>query len=451
VVNYNDIKDLSVEELIRLSQKYFEITEYTEAERILCELLDLDSGNPQALFLLGKIYSKMERKGLAETLFRRSLESSPTRSEIWGSIGNSIDPYFRGEEAEKYLRKAIQLNPENEAALVNLSNTLCLNGRFQEAKEVAKTAIDFQPESIAGHDNYGMACLALGEWSEGWDNVEWALGHGYRPETQFGDEDRWEGEKGKDVICYSLQGLGDEILYGSCLPDLIEDCGHVILECDPRLEGLFRRSFPEISVYGTRKRQASWPNDHTWDARVSNDTLPRFYRRSLEEFPGVPFLKADPVRRLQWKAVLDSISDRPKIGISWKGGGKLTARRKRSVDVELFESLSEIGDLIDLSYDKNDHKGVKIHQWDHATLTDNYDDTAGLVAELDAVVSVCTGVIHLAGALGKSCHVLVPEVPSWRYATEMPWYDSVKLHRNKGDWKSLINQVKDDLIGELND
>lgn len=444
MINYNDIKDLSHEELIKLAQGYITAEEPGEVERILCELLDEDSGHPQALFILGKVYSKMQRKGLANTLFRRALERAPERSEVWGSVGNTIDPYVDAQEAEKYLLKALQLNPENESACVNLSNTYTIDNQFEKGVEYAKRALEIQPESIAGHDNLGMSYLALGEWAKGWDGVEWALGHGFRPETQYGDEDRWDGKPGQRVICYGMQGIGDEILYGSCLPDLIRDCEEVILDCDPRLEGLFRRSFPDAHVYGTRKRKAGWPNKHEWDARVAIDTLPRFYRREWEDFPGEPFLKADPVRQLQWKVVLDSISDRPKIGIGWMGGGKMTARKRRSIDVRLFEPLLEVGDLIDLEYEKHDHKGMEIHQWDHATLTGNYDDTAALVSQLDYIVTVPTAIVHAGGGLGIPTYVLKPEKPSWRYAPDrMAWYNSVDLIPFYESWENSIQTIKE--------
>ena len=440
MVNYKELKDLGAEELINLAHKYLSVEDYNNTERILCELLDLEPTHSQGLFMLGKLYKRMERAGVAETLYRRALEGDPLRPEIWCAIGSAIDSYINAEESIKYLKKALQLNPEYETALVNLSNAYSLDAQYEKALEVAKRAVELHPESVAAHDNLGMAYLALGEWGKGWDGCEWALGHGYRPETQYGDEDRWDGMGGQTVICYGMQGIGDEILYGSCIPDLMNDC-EVIIDCDYRLEGLFRRSFP-CSVYGTRKRSAEWPNNHTWDARVAIDTLPGFYRREWEDFPGKPFLKADPVRRLQWRTVLDSISDRPKIGIAWTGGGKLTARKRRSIDLELFKPLMAIGDLVDLEYEKRDHKGMEIHQWDHATLTDNYDDTAALVAELDFVVTVCTAVVHLSGGLGVPCYVLKPEKPSWRYAPDtMPWYDSVELIEFEDKWENSIEKV----------
>jgi ADP-heptose:LPS heptosyltransferase len=106
----------------------------------------------------------------------------------------------------------------------------------------------------------------------------------------------------------------------------------------------------------------------------------------------------------------------------------------------------EIGDLIDLEYEKRDHKGFEIHQWDHATLTDNYDDTAGLVAELDYVVTVCTAIVHLAGGLGVPTYVLKPACPSWRYNPEtFPWYNSVELIPYENSWENSIESVKNTL------
>jgi len=174
-----------------------------------------------------------------------------------------------------------------------------------------------------------------------------------------------------------------------------------------------------------------------------------FYRNQDEDFPGTPFLKACPVRREQWRHTLDSMSDRPKMGIAWNGGGKMTAREHRSMPVELFKDLAEFGDLIDLEYEKKDHKDLDITRFEFATLSDDYDDTAALVAELDYVVTVCTAMVHLCGGLGVPCHVLVPPKPSWRYAyDDMIWYNSVHLHHCKDGWeagmKDFIKTLKKD-------
>jgi len=56
---------------------------------------------------------------------------------------------------------------------------------------------------------------------------------------------------------------------------------------------------------------------------------------------------------------------------------------------------------------------ARFHHFPSATETADYDDTAALVSNLDAVVCVTTAVAHLCGTLGLRCHVLVPEKPQW--------------------------------------
>jgi ADP-heptose:LPS heptosyltransferase len=76
------------------------------------------------------------------------------------------------------------------------------------------------------------------------------------------------------------------------------------------------------------------------------------------------------------------------------------------------------------------------------------EDTAALIDELDLVISVQTAAVHIAGALGKPCWVMVPRRPHWRYGMEgdrMPWYESVKLYRQKQDWAGVVNRIAADL------
>jgi ADP-heptose:LPS heptosyltransferase len=171
------------------------------------------------------------------------------------------------------------------------------------------------------------------------------------------------------------------------------------------------------------------------------------FRSKPEDFPGKPYLKADPERRIQWRALFDTLR-KPVIGIAWTGGLNNTGKKKRSLKLEDLEPIFRSIDAtwVSLEYRDRDDEiqafyektGIQIHQWKRATRTEDYDDTAGLVAELDLVVSVSTAVIHLAGALGKDCWVLVPNKPRWFYLLEgeIPWYKSVKLFRQKqnGEW-----------------
>jgi len=90
-----------------------------------------------------------------------------------------------------------------------------------------------------------------------------------------------------------------------------------------------------------------------------------------------------------------------------------------------------------------DH-GIKIHHWARCTESNDYDDTAALVAELDLVISVPTAVCHLSGALGKECWALTPLRPTWFWCLKdgaMPWHSSIKIIR-RADENSPEKEVE---------
>ncbi len=240
-------------------------------------------------------------------------------------------------------------------------------------------------------------------------------------------------------------------MYASCIPDVAAD-NSVILECEGRLKNLFQRSFPNVAVHGTRRAAASWLADVSVDARCAIGGLPKACRSVEADFPGSPYLVADPERRIQWRALLGSFGKRPKIGVCWSGGSKHNQPKARRVGLESFRSLIDGLDATFVSLQYKDpsaeiaSSGLPVHHWKRACETDDYDDTAALVAELDLVVGVHTSVHHLAGALGIPGIILVPEKTLWLYAQDnFPWYKSAKLFRQKqGEpWSNTIQRLHD--------
>ena len=97
--------------------------------------------------------------------------------------------------------------------------------------------------------------------------------------------------------------------------------------------------------------------------------------------------------------------------------------------------------------------GIEITDWPEA-IDGDYDETAALVNGLDLVISVCTSVIHLGGALGRPVWVIVPHAPEWRYGVKgetMPWYPTVRLFRQTeaGSWDGVIGGVGEALSRRL--
>jgi ADP-heptose:LPS heptosyltransferase len=81
----------------------------------------------------------------------------------------------------------------------------------------------------------------------------------------------------------------------------------------------------------------------------------------------------------------------------------------------------------------------------------DFSDTAALMLQMDAVVTVCTSSAHLAGSLGVPVHVVLPRHGQhfvWGYSSdETPWYPSARLYRQDqiGEWLPVMKRVAEAL------
>jgi hypothetical protein len=259
-------------------------------------------------------------------------------------------------------------------------------------------------------------------------------------------------------LIYGEQGVGDQVLFASCLYDLMPFCDAVTLAVDNVLVDLFSDSFPELKVDSISNYNEV---NNQFDYCVPIGSLPKYFRNDLSDFPGQShYLRTDPGRSEYWKQRLQELPGELKVGISWQGGLGKTRRFYRSVNLpEMLPVLNVPGiDLISLQYTDcelelqqiSQSHGIRVHHWQEAI--DNYAETAALVDNLDLVISVCTSVVTLAGALGKTTWVLVPASPGWMFGLEgdrCDWFDSLKLYRQScgAGWDSVIRQIAEDLSG----
>ena len=413
----------------------FELLKSGEADKALkIAMLELDDdpNDRTAMFIVGRAFLDLKRPGVAEAVLKSAVEKHPGEPILWAYLGVAYNMSYQPELAEEAMRKALELSPRHQLATDAMSLIRVNRGDPDGAivwanKSLASRGKDehFSADDVL--QNSGFAYLLRGDYKDGWPLFNMGMGKdSQRKERIYGAEGRWDGTKGQTVVAYGEQGHGDEIAFASVIPDLMKDC-NVIVECDHKLGGLFRRSF-DCPVYDTRYRMPEWVKDHKIDARASFTQLMEFYRNRKEDFPGMPYLVPDPERRKWWKSVLSGYPGR-KIGVAWNGGTPITGHKKRSVSPEDMLRLRGEDTFVSLEYKDPGECGMLNFS---RYLTRDYDDTAALVAELDHVISVTTAIVDLCGAIGKSCDVLVPTVPHWRYGLTgdtMPWYKSVRLFR----------------------
>lgn len=412
--------------------------------------------DPAFLFLAGNIFSKADHHGFSLHLYKRVVDLAPERAEGWNNYGMALCGIKKYAEArEAFLNARKRAEPGKKAELANYTANVGLSfmeqGDRRKAIEWAEKALALDSTCVGAQQTIGFCSLALGDWVRGWAGYGAALGGKFRKIVKVGDEPHWDGKPVNTLFCYGEQGLGDEIMMASCLPDAARDAGKIVLECDRRLGGLFARSFPFADVYATRKQQAvAWPNKYQIDAGCAVGDLPGFYRPSPQSCPGTPFLVADPERRIQWRALFDSWGKRPKAGICWSGGRRHTNASGRRIPLEAFRPLIEAfdADWVSLQYvdptAEIKESGLPVRHFARAAQSDDYDDMAAMVAELDLVIGVHTAVQHLAGGLGVPAIVLVPQKATWIWALpEMPWYSTARLvrQREKEPWLATMQRL----------
>jgi lipoprotein NlpI len=442
------LKESEVKEIHKAVYKLIQDGNFENALDLLQTLLEHDPNDAISLNFLGLIHLEMNNNHLAYQYLRRAIQENPKIAPMWVNFGLAAHELGRNEEALNSYIQASKIDEEYIKSYVNAAAVFIEESRWAEAEKACKVALEIDPKSDMPLKNLAHVHLAQHDWKKGWEYWDLTLGDKYRKEWIYGDEKRWDGSKGKSIVIYGEQGLGDEINYASVIPDAIKDSKHVIIDCDPRLEKLFARSFPDAKVYGTRKDEhPSWLEGARIDARCAVSTLPKFYRNDDKDFPGTPYLKANPELVSMWKGLFSKWG-KPVYGLCLHGGSKFTGESWRKLVPEDFSPLfAKDAIFISLDYKGSlNHPKIKEYPW--VTQCKDYDVTAGLIAALDGVVGVNTTAIHCANGLGVPTHILVPIKKQWRYEPAADgsyvWAKSAKLYQQEQgeSWRDVVKRVE---------
>jgi len=441
-----------------------ELGQWEAAIAAFRQALALQPDNDDAAYNLGTAWLQQGRHEAAAATFEAVLTRHPDHADTLNNLGVALHGLGRLEAAAAAYRRALAAQPDHADAHNNLGALYQETYRLDEAILCHRTALELRPDFAAAHMNYARLLLLQGLYASGWKEYAWRT-HPSQPEPVFVYPypfPPWEGEPlaGKTLLVHAEQGLGDEIMYASILPEIVAEAGHCIIECNQRLEALFRRSFPAATVIGVNRNQSEWKTQAAqWvdqappvDYQMPIGSLPRQRRAAAVDFPRHGgYLQADPQRAADWRQRLTVLGGGLKIGISWRGGTAKTGGARRSMTLDQWRPLLETPDahFINLQYDSGpeelaafrEQSGITLHHWPEAI--DDYDETAALIASLDLVISVCTAAVHLAGALGRPTWVFTPAMPEWPYGLwgeTLPWYPAVRLFRQvRGeDWEAVV-------------
>lgn len=409
---------------------------------------------------LALAYRQADRLQLAINTARRATELKLGNARVWVVLGDLLINAGEFAQAAQAFQRAQSIDPASPESFVGQGKLFAATGEHMLARNAFDRALALAPRNADAQGGLAQLQLLLGEWSTGWDFYEARRRTESAPVRNMPYRE-WSGPgeaaQGK-ILVHVEQGLGDILLFTSCLPDLLALNTSVVLEAPPRLHGLLSRSFSqaEVVMHDPAVADPLWLDTLSGiECHIPIGSLPRFFRRSHEAFARGQdaYLQADPAKVASWRQKLSQLPQ-PHIGLAWRGGLAATARAQRSMNLQILATAMQplggtlvclqYGDVADELRKLEAETGISIH--DGLSGFGDLDDMAALTAALDGVITVCSTQAHLTGALGVRGIVLVPFNPNWRYGASgdrSPWYPSLQLLRQTqlGAWEDVLKQA----------
>jgi tetratricopeptide (TPR) repeat protein len=438
--------------LAKLERHADAIASYDRALAVKPDYVDALNNRANALNQLGRLREALAGIEAALALTPEHNGALVTRSVLLRKLRRSA-------EALASCERALALRPDDADALTVRADLLIDLERFDAAIATLNRIIALKPDDVAAKWNKSLICLGLGRFEEGWPLYEhrWTGAKGLVPRGYA--QPRWnDGALEGTLLVWGEQGLGDEILHASMLPDVLARTPSVVFEVEPRLAPLFARSFPAIKVIACQKELYAGKAD----AQEPLASLGRVLRRSFEEFPRreCGYLVADAARALALRARLAS-DGRSLIGLSWISKAPVggTSKSARLAD---FEPLLRLPDcrFVDLQYgDTSEERaalardlGIVVERLGDIDNTNDLDGLAALMTACDVIVTVSNTTAHLAGALGRPTFVMVPHgyarIWYWfHHRSQSPWYPRVAVRRQQSGqrWADVVAAVAEEV------
>ena len=441
------------------------------AEEIVGEALSHHPDDPNLLYVAGNCALVRADDARARQFYERSSAVAPAFPAPLCNLGYLHRRNHRLEEARTVLRACVELDPANAPAWQNLTSTHVNEGEPARGEAVAREALRHCPDDSNIRWNLALVLLEQGLWREGWEHyrVRFDTPVVKRPSyASAGNGPRRlvspdQLAAGDTVAVHGEQGLGDEILFAGMLGEFLQATAGrgaaVVLDCHPRLRNVFAENFS--TAFATARAPAAC------DWLVPIGDLGGFHRNDDRDFPQRRgYLTVDRAKVAEVRRRLDAHArGRPLVGIAWSGGSDLTHARYRRIPLEdwlpvlrqdaCFVSL-EYRDCADEIAAFEARHGIAIVNLPELTRHPDYRETFALVAAIDMVVTVPTSVVHVAGALGRRCLVVMHHRAAWRECSRdggLPWYP--QTHRRflrepaDADWSRAIAAAAGCLAGLL--
>lgn len=308
-------------------------------------------------------------------------------------------------------------------------------GNFAEGWKLAQELELEEPSNDRAAFNRGWYLLRQGQIQRGYQLMDRG-----RREGVFGNKrpdvptQPWDGRAKGIILLYLEGGLGDQIHQVRYAKNIAERGCKVIVCCTGQLASLF------INVEGVSaviQHEAVFGAYHDFWVAGMSAIVP--LGLELENLSGKPYISKPVIIK----------GKRKRIGLRWSGNPRFEHEQHRTFNPDLlFNAIKSVeADFISLQRDE----GAELcPTWVQQVPLNNWEDTRRAIASCDLVITSCTSVSHLAGAMGVETWVVTPVMPYFLYALEgnkTPYYDSFTLFRqeNFGKWEEPFKAIEEAL------
>lgn len=358
---------------------------------------------------------------------RAALALRPHDPAVHTALGTALAEIGPMADAIAAFTRVTTLTPADLVAWSNLGKALAAEARFDAADEAFKTARKLAPGDARIAYNHAVMLLKSGRFAEGWPALEARHALPGRPPPLPGPRLTDLDIAGRTILLRHDEGFGDTLQFIRFAALLADRGARVIAAMPPPLQRIVATAPGVAAVFG----MTDLPYYDRWAPLLD---VPALFGGA---FPAdFPYLRAEPAAT--------ALPPGRKVGIVWAGDPKGLLDRQRSVPLEALGPLADRHDIQWISLQK-DHPAPP---WMHNPMghVRDFADTAEIVAQLDAVVSVDTAVAHLASALNKPVLLLDRYDSCWRWLsgrTDSPWYPSLRIVRqpSPGDWTGAVSAL----------
>ena len=424
---------------------------FHEAETEYHKILNQEPDDQGLLYLLADIYLRRDWNGLAGILLTNLVKQNPKHGPAWCNLGLAYRKENRLEIAKAAWDRALAIDGDTEEVCNNMAGLYADMANPAEAIAWTDRALKVNPDSVPAHWHKALALLTLGRFDEGWPlyrSREKKEGWHARDSV---DAPQWDGKPVERLYIHGEQGVGDEIMFASSIPHILDRVGHVTIEVNAKVAGIVKQTWPKFTVVKEESQVSG-----RFDAKVPIGNLIGMFGMNPK-----PFLEPHPEKVAFYRRELEQMGPGPYVALTWVGGTKATRIGTRSMDLGELAPIMDRYTCVSAQYSQTPALAENIAQQlgqyglrkiNEESAGEDLHDQAALFKAVDAVVTVQQTAVHVAGGVGAKTLALIDTNPHWRYGISgdvMPFYSSVRLLRKKTDWKEVVERALDALDREL--